>query len=61
MPWHTTYLTVTALGVGLLVGFSQFLTQLSGIARLAPAALVVGMFTATSLIHWYDVTDTLRP
>ncbi|WP_168215899.1 hypothetical protein [Halorussus ruber] len=59
MPWHTTYLTVTALGVGLLVGVSRLPTQF-GVARLAPAALVVGLFTATSLIHWYDVTDTLR-
>lgn len=61
LPWHTSYLTVAALSFGLLVGLSQVFPRLHESVELVFAALVVGMFTVTSLFHWYDVTTDRTP
>lgn len=61
VPWHTTYLTVTALGIGFLVGTYRLFPRLWSASEFTPAGLVVGMFTATSLLYWYDVAGRPRP
>lgn len=55
-PWHTSYLTVAVLSLGLLGGFYYVVPEFGGSTGLVAAGLVVGLFTVTSLLHWYDVT-----
>lgn len=59
-PWHTTYLTVAVLSVGLLVGIWSLFPRFRHPSGL-PAGLVVVLFTVTSLLHWYDVSDGRTP
>lgn len=57
-PWHVMYLSVTALGIGVLVGVQHQFPRVPDHLELAVLGVLVGMFTVTSLLHWYDVTRT---
>lgn len=57
LPWPTTYLIVAALSFGLLAGIRYGLPQSRHRLELVISGIVVGMFTATALLHWYDVAD----
>lgn len=61
LPWHTSYLTVAALSFGLLVGLSHVFPRLLESIEPVLAGLIVGAFTVTSLLHWYDVTTDRSP
>lgn len=56
-PWHVAYLTVTTASIGLLVGVRSLFPEVVYSFEFAPAGFIVGAFTVTSLLHWYDVTD----
>lgn len=56
-PWHTTYLTVTTLSLGLLVGMWYGPSQFRHHLELVTPGIVVGMFTLTALLHWYDAAE----
>lgn len=60
-PWHTSYLIVVALSAGLLGALYHLFPWFRESAGLVPAGVVVGMFTVTSLLHWYDVTANRVP
>lgn len=60
-PWHTSYLAVAALSLGLLGGFCYVFSGVRESTGLVLAGLIVGLFTATSLLHWYDATADRVP
>lgn len=60
IPWPTTHLTVTALGIGLLVGIDRLFPGLRRVSEFAPAGLVVALFTVTSLLYRYDYRNGFR-
>lgn len=49
------YLSVTALSIGVLVGIRHEFPHVSNRLELAVLGMIIGMFTVTSLLHWYDV------
>ncbi|WP_276300535.1 hypothetical protein [Halorussus lipolyticus] len=57
IPWHTTYLTVIVLALGFVVAIAQLRPAFRGVFEFLPAGLVVGVFSITSLLYWYDVSD----
>lgn len=61
IPWHTTYLTVTVIGFGLVVALARLLPEFRGVSEFLPAGLVVVMFSVTSLLYWYDVSVNRFP
>lgn len=54
-PWYLIYLSVTALSIGVLVGVRHEFPRISETLELAVLGVIIGMFTVTSLLHWYDV------
>jgi hypothetical protein len=55
-PWYMIYLSVTALGIGVVVAIRHEFPHVPERLELAVLGVLVGMFTVTSLLHWYDVT-----
>ncbi|UPW00539.1 hypothetical protein M0R88_00190 [Halorussus gelatinilyticus] len=55
LPWYKVYLLVTAVSTGLLALIRFDVAPFDVIGPTAAAALVVALFAATSLAHWYDV------
>ena len=55
------YLSVAALSIGVIVGVRHAFPRVPGHLELTASGLVVGMFTVTSLLHWYDVTRSETP
>lgn len=56
--WHLAYLGVTLFGIAFIFGARHSLGTLHDHLELATLGIVVGMFTVTSLLHWYDVKVT---
>lgn len=55
--WPTVYLVVTVLSVGLLAGLWHAPSHIRHHLELVTPGIVVGLFTLTALVHWYDVAD----
>ena len=54
-PWYMMYLSVTALSIGVLVGVRHEFSHVPNRLELTVLGVIIGMFTVTSLLHWYDV------
>lgn len=57
-PWYMIYLSVTALGISVVVAIRHEFPHVPEYLEFAVLGVLVGMFTVTSLLHWYDVTGT---
>ena len=49
------YLSVTVLSIGVLVAVRHEFPRVSDSLELTVLGVIIGMFTVTSLLHWYDV------
>jgi hypothetical protein len=58
--WPLTYRIITAISVGILLGVWHWFPGATARSELLFIGLIVGMYTAASVVHYYRVTRTDR-